>query len=110
MAAFEGLPWRALATLGPALAGADLRAPDNVEVVAGADHDRLMAAARLAITHAGHGTVMRALSHGLALVCLPMGRDQNDNAAAFHGAGLRLERTADGGRGGDPRRRADLTD
>jgi len=33
--------------------------------------------ADLVITHAGHGTLMRALSHGLPLVCLPMGRDQN---------------------------------
>ncbi len=44
------------------------------------------------VTHAGHGTVIAALAHGLPLVCLPMGRDQHDNAArvAWHGAGLRL--------------------
>ena len=33
------------------------------------------------VTHAGHGTIMRALAHGIPLLCLPMGRDQDDNAA-----------------------------
>ena len=44
------------------------------------------------MTHAGLGTVHAALAHGLPLVCLPLGRDQPDNAArvAWHGAGLRL--------------------
>jgi UDP:flavonoid glycosyltransferase YjiC (YdhE family) len=44
------------------------------------------------ITHAGMGTVMRALAHGLPLVCMPQGRDQHDVAARvrWHGAGLRL--------------------
>lgn len=44
-------------------------------------------------THCGHGTVMRALNHGVPMLCLPMGRDQNDNAArvAARGAGLRLD-------------------
>jgi UDP:flavonoid glycosyltransferase YjiC (YdhE family) len=39
---------------------------------------------------------MRSLAHGLPLVCLPMGRDQADNAArvVYHGAGLRLKPTA----------------
>ena len=44
------------------------------------------------ITHAGYGTVIRALAWGLPLVCIPMGRDQSDNAARVvaRGAGLRL--------------------
>jgi UDP:flavonoid glycosyltransferase YjiC (YdhE family) len=39
---------------------------------------------------------MRSLAHGLPLVCLPMGRDQDDNAARVvaHGAGLRLKSSA----------------
>ena len=44
-------------------------------------------------THCGHGTTMRALAHGRPMLCLPMGRDQNDNNAArvaARGAGLRL--------------------
>jgi UDP:flavonoid glycosyltransferase YjiC (YdhE family) len=48
------------------------------------------------VTHAGHGTVMRALACGVPLLCLPMGRDQDDNAARVvaRGAGLRLSRSA----------------
>ena len=44
------------------------------------------------ITHAGHGSVVRALAHGVPLVCVPMGRDQNDMAArvVYHGLGERL--------------------
>ena len=35
---------------------------------------------------------MKALAHGVPMVCIPMGRDQNDTAArvVHHGAGVRL--------------------
>ena len=48
------------------------------------------------ITHGGHGSVVRALAHGVPLVCVPMGRDQNDTAArvVYHGAGVRLKTSA----------------
>jgi UDP:flavonoid glycosyltransferase YjiC (YdhE family) len=44
------------------------------------------------VTHAGHGTVIAALAHGVPLVCLPISRDQPDVAArvTWHGAGVRL--------------------
>jgi UDP:flavonoid glycosyltransferase YjiC (YdhE family) len=47
-------------------------------------------------THAGHGTTLRALRAGVPIVALPMGRDQNDNAARieYHGVGLRLDASA----------------
>jgi UDP:flavonoid glycosyltransferase YjiC (YdhE family) len=49
------------------------------------------------VTHAGHGTVIRALANGVPLVCIPMGRDQPGNAARVvaRGAGLRLTPKAD---------------
>ena len=55
-------------------------------------HSGVMRAASAVVTHGGHGTVMRALAHGLPLLCLPMGRDQDDVAARVvaRGAGLRL--------------------
>jgi UDP:flavonoid glycosyltransferase YjiC (YdhE family) len=45
------------------------------------------------VTHAGHGTVIKALAAGVPVVALPLGRDQLDNAArvAHHGAGVRLK-------------------
>lgn len=90
------LPVRGLVTTGPALAPASLPKADNVVVVESAPHSQVFPKADLVITHAGHGTVMRALSAGVPLLCLPMGRDQNDNAAKvkYHGAGLSLNKSA----------------
>ncbi len=87
---------RALVTLGLALDHETLEAPDHVLVVRSAPHSKIFPTATLVITHAGHGTVMRALSHGLPLLCLPMGRDQNDNAAkvAYQGCGINLSQKA----------------
>jgi len=50
----------------------------------------------LAITHCGHGTTLRALTNGVPLVCMPMGRDQNDISARVvaRGCGVRIKPTA----------------
>jgi UDP:flavonoid glycosyltransferase YjiC (YdhE family) len=95
-AALGSLEVRGLVTLGPAMAGAELDVPENVVVVPAAPHGLIFPHAAAVVTHAGHGTVMRALAHGLPVLCLPMGRDQDDNAARVvaHGAGLRLPKTA----------------
>jgi UDP:flavonoid glycosyltransferase YjiC (YdhE family) len=49
------------------------------------------------VTHAGLGTVMSALSHGVPLLCLPLGRDQFFNAAMVEriGAGRSLPSESD---------------
>ena len=44
-------------------------------------HGEVLPHASLVVTHAGLGTVMSALSHGVPLLCLPLGRDQFFNAA-----------------------------
>jgi UDP:flavonoid glycosyltransferase YjiC (YdhE family) len=66
--------------------------PPNVHAASYVPHDRLMPLADVVITHAGLGTVHAALAHGRPLLCLPMGRDQLDNAARVvrRGAGIRL--------------------
>jgi MGT family glycosyltransferase len=94
--ALNGQEIRGLVTLGPALNSARFTVPENVIVVGSAPHSRVFPLASLVITHAGHGTVMRALSHGLPLLCLPMGRDQNDNAVKVHhhGCGIALSSKA----------------
>lgn len=91
ISALGGLPVRGLATLGPAMAPAQFEAPENVKVMQSAPHSQVFPMADLVITHAGHGTIMRALAHGLPLICVPMGRDQKDNAAkvACHGCGIK---------------------
>jgi MGT family glycosyltransferase len=90
--ALSGLPLRAIVTLGPALEPSEVRASDNVVVVRSAPHSQILEQAALLITHAGHGTTLKGLAAGVPLVCLPMGRDQNDTAArvVYRGAGVRL--------------------
>lgn len=90
--ALGAMPVRGLVTLGPAISGPGLHLPDNVVALRSAPHAQVFPHADLIITHAGHGTLMRGLANGLPVICLPMGRDQNDNAAkvAYHGAGVKL--------------------
>ena len=90
--ALAGLDMRTLVTLGPILSPADFPAPPNIWVVPHAPHSRIFPEAAVVITHAGHASALRPLMAGVPLVCLPLGRDQPDNAArvAARGAGLRL--------------------
>jgi MGT family glycosyltransferase len=94
--AIAGIEMDAVATLGPELDGASLRPPKNVTLLPSAPHDVVMNEVSLVVTHGGHGTVSRALRHGLPLLVMPMGRDQDDIALRVeaHGAGLILPPTA----------------
>jgi MGT family glycosyltransferase len=85
---------RGLLTLGPTLAPQDLHVPANVLVRSFVPHGGVLPHAQLVITHAGLGTVMAALVHGVPLVCIPLKNDQFDNAARVvaAGAGRNLER------------------
>ena len=96
IAALGSLEVRGLVTLGPAMAGERFDLPANVVAVASAPHAQVFPHAAAIVTHAGHGTVMRALAASVPLLCLPMGRDQDDNAARVfaRGAGLRLRPSA----------------
>ncbi len=90
--ALDGMRVRAVVTLGPTLKQEQFHAPSNVVIRPSAPHAQVFQEAAAVVTHAGYGTVIRALAYGLPLVCIPMGRDQNDNAARVvaRGAGLRL--------------------
>lgn len=87
---------RVLVTTGPAIAPASLRAEGNTTVVRSAPHAQLFPETSVVVTHAGMGTVTRALAAGVPLVCVPMGRDQLDVAArvVYAGAGIRLRPSA----------------
>jgi MGT family glycosyltransferase len=90
--ALGGLDVRALVTLGPVLSPADFPAPANVVVSAHAPHSQVFPHASAVITHCGHASTLRPLMAGVPLICLPLGRDQPDNAARVteRGAGLRV--------------------
>jgi MGT family glycosyltransferase len=88
------LPVSALLTTGRAVDPAEIQGGANVEVVQTAPHARVLREASVVVTHAGHGTVMKALAAGVPLVCIPMGRDQKDNTVRVLrlGAGIRLSK------------------
>jgi len=92
VSALGRLPVRGLVTTGPSFDGEGLKAPANVKVVASAPHSAVIPRAAAVVTHAGHGTVIKALANGVPLVCLPVGRDQLDTAerVVAAGAGVRL--------------------
>lgn len=86
------LPVQGLVTTGRAVAPESVSAPPNVQVVRAASHSQVLQRAAAVVTHAGHGTALRALAAGVPLVCLPMGRDQRDNTVRVLrlGAGIRV--------------------
>ena len=90
------LPVRAVVTLGPAIRPAELAPAPNVRLLPSAPHNVVMKEAALVVTHGGHGTLARTLVHGLPVLVMPHGRDQDGNAAriAEHGAGLMLPANA----------------
>lgn len=83
---------RGLVTLGEMLADGEVRSEGSVVVVRSAPHREVLPRVTLLVSHCGHGTTLKALAAGVPLLCMPMGRDQNDTAArvVHAGAGLRL--------------------
>lgn len=90
--ALAGLPVKAIVTLGQMIDASEVPGASNVEVVQSAPHGPILERCSLVVTHCGHGTTMKALAAGVPLVCVPMGRDQNDTAARVvdRGVGVRL--------------------
>ena len=84
---------RVVVTVGPE---GDPRAfgslPDNVSVHRYVPQTELLPRSTLVVSHAGSGTFLAALGHGLPQLCLPQAADQFLNAQQCDlvGAGLRL--------------------
>jgi UDP:flavonoid glycosyltransferase YjiC (YdhE family) len=96
-AALSGLadaPVRVLATYNRRLPPRPLRVPPNARVVDWLSYARTLPHCRAIVCHAGHGTLVRALSLGVPVVACPVAGDMNENAArlAWSGAGVRLPR------------------
>jgi len=93
----RGLGVRGLVTTGPAIDPRSVPSTPSVRVVQRAAHHDLFPEAAAVITHAGHGTLIKAMAAGTPAVCIPLGRDQRDNAgiAARAGAAIVLRPSAD---------------
>jgi UDP:flavonoid glycosyltransferase YjiC (YdhE family) len=96
-AALRGLadmPVRVLATYNGRLPSRPLRVPSNARIVSWVSYARTLPSCDAVVCHAGHGTLVRALSLGVPVVACPVAGDMNENAArlAWSGAGVRLPR------------------
>jgi UDP:flavonoid glycosyltransferase YjiC (YdhE family) len=96
-AALRGLadaPVRVLATWNRRLPSRPLPVPANARVVDWVSYSRTIPRCDLVVCHAGHGTLVRALSLGCPVIACPTAGDMNENASRvdWAGAGLRLPR------------------
>ncbi|HZL48413.1 MAG TPA: nucleotide disphospho-sugar-binding domain-containing protein, partial [Solirubrobacteraceae bacterium] len=71
-----------------------LPVPANARIVDWVSYSRTMPSCDVVVCHAGHGTLVRALSSGCAVVACPAVGDMNENAArvSWAGAGVRVPR------------------
>jgi UDP:flavonoid glycosyltransferase YjiC (YdhE family) len=89
--ALAELDVRLLVTVGPngdpALLGAQ---PAHVRVERYVPQEALLPRCDVVVSHAGSGTSISTLEHGLPQLCLPQGADQFDNATAISSIGAAL--------------------
>ncbi len=101
LAGLADLPVRVLATWNRREPEPPLEVPGNARVVDWVSYARTMPACDVVVCHGGHGTVVRALASGCAVVAVPAAGDMNENAARvdWAGVGVRLPRRFVSGRG-----------
>ncbi len=95
-AALSTLPVEATITVGPAVDPGIIDPAPNLAIQRYVPHASLLPNCALVVTHAGMGTVMASLAHRVPLLCMPMGREQQDNAerVAACSAGIVLDANA----------------
>ena len=82
------LPIEVLVTTGRGISPNALSVSGDVEARSFIPHDAVLPSVDLVVTHAGFGTLMYSAGAGKPTLCLPNGRDQNDNAARMTALGL----------------------
>jgi len=102
-AALSGLarePVRVIATFNGREPSPPVSVPANAVLVPWLSYAKTMPRCDLVISHGGHGTVVRALSEGCALVVCPAVGDMGENAARVDWArvGVRIPKRLLGGR------------
>ncbi|HTY96934.1 MAG TPA: nucleotide disphospho-sugar-binding domain-containing protein [Solirubrobacteraceae bacterium] len=87
-----GLPVRVLATYNGRLPRRPLWVPENATVVEWLSYSRTMPDCEVVVCHAGHGTLVRALTSGVPVLACPSVGDMSENAARLDwaGAGVRI--------------------
>ena len=75
-------PVEVLALLGDHLRPEEFRSPSNALVRGYVRHGSVFPAADLVVTHGSLGTVLAALRYGVPMLCIPLGSEQPENAAA----------------------------
>ena len=86
--ALAPLPLEVLVTTGRGVAPEALTVSGCVEARSFVPHDAVLPSVDLAVTHAGLGTLLYSAGAGVPCLCLPNGRDQNNNAARVTALGL----------------------
>jgi MGT family glycosyltransferase len=82
-------PLRILATVGPERDPSELvPVPANARVERTISHAALLEHGAMMVSHAGHGSVMKALWYGRPMVLVPWGRDQPGVAARARALGV----------------------
>jgi UDP:flavonoid glycosyltransferase YjiC (YdhE family) len=95
--ALSGLDRPVVVTTGRSVDPSEITAAANTFVFGELPHQQILDRADVVVTHAGHGTVLSALTAGVPLVCLPLGRDQHDVArrVVAVGAGVTVDSVQD---------------
>ena len=82
-------PVRVVLTMGSGHQPAELHpVPPNARVERYVQHSAILERSRLLLSHAGHGSVMKALWYGVPMVLVPWGRDQPGVAARAEHLGV----------------------
>jgi MGT family glycosyltransferase len=92
LAGLAGEPVRVLAATNRRPLERPVSVPANARLVEWVSYSQAMPGSALVITHAGHGTVVRALSSGCPVLAVPHSGDMGENAARvdWAGVGVRL--------------------
>jgi UDP:flavonoid glycosyltransferase YjiC (YdhE family) len=89
--AFAPLPCEVVVTVGTHLDPAELApVPANARVLGFVPQAETLPRARVVVAHGGSGSTFGALAYGCALLLLPQGADQFENAAACAAAGAAI--------------------
>jgi len=89
LAAAAERPVRVVATVGPDHAPGEVASvPANARLESTVSHAAVLERGALMVSHAGHGSVMKALWYGRPMVLVPWGRDQPGVAARAEALGV----------------------